>query len=907
MPMKSKLISWIQLHRNPLRWLDFEAFSLAIGLYVFSIIIGYFRTILIALLISSILAVAFILLSVIKIICFVCKMANWKCDWGVILAAAPILAIGLYYPLWILLSNYSLFLKVILPIMPFFFSLLPPKHSLFQTAYQEFQNSIQTPRGHQIIVSILIIIQLSSMLCASSFLVLAGSSLWINNVFDGISFNIFIFLFMAIAVNIALSQYSRKGWIISSALLVFWLRSFLILRGFVNWGGDDGENIAIIRYLLEGGSEPLIEMDVFTDTSHWRWGSTLTLCFQSFMAFICLICGISPEIAPAALSLALNGVLLFCGALALPRVTLKKESAAQLATSLILLAPSDILWHTRMDPNGFMHVLFFSYLALVIIMPKSLSGSLGFITCTVIFVLTHPTSLALIFPVGIYWISTCLLSTRYTRIKENPKRYIPTAILIVISILLLIYSLQWIDEAIRFFSAERLVDSFENFQFGVFLEESELFGPTGQRYLLFFSFAFLVCMVGLILWKNLSAIISKNMMDLLIIALLLTIELILFDVLINLNLLYLSWRLLGLLPIALMPMVGATLTIVERSSVSPSNSSILSRIRPDGRVTASITITMIILTSTVYGAYPEGSTLSLNCINQEELQLMVKLAEIANPDNSIVISEYPVWRYYIGVLGDWPTRSATYFNPTVNASRVYHTPWGRLRWKAFEDLAYRGKIGLILNMAYLEGIDTFYAIVLNRLSSIKPDDWVNGSPYITDLNTYGEVIYNNSAGYILHLSTSFYRSYELGFHYWTRITLGVNNVNVVPEPSRITISANYSSHFQALRLEKSFSPINISEYSNLRIGYESLHESGVPKIRIFVGENASSLVELEPALNPTLEFTYVEFKIDDLPVSTIPFMRIQIDSGSDIEEWNGPGVYTYIIYYLYFWSWEVPS
>jgi hypothetical protein len=95
-------------------------------------------------------------------------------------------------------------------------------------------------------------------------------------------------------------------------------------------------------------------------------------------------------------------------------------------------------------------------------------------------------------------------------------------------------------------------------------------------------------------------------------------------------------------------------------------------------------------------------------------------------------------RYISAIRNDWPESGTV-----VDGDRI----------GAFIDLAYIGYAESAIKLAAKLNMTNVYVIVLNRYAGQKfPGWWYGGRPYVTNLTSYGTIIAENNAGYILKLN-----------------------------------------------------------------------------------------------------------------------------------------------------------
>ncbi len=888
----NEISNYLTIIKKKTNHFDLESLAIAMTLLFLARIISVFSPYLLNALISALIGVVVIFFSIFKLLKWIIYRLDKKIDFYAILALTPINAVLTIFILWLSIASISQFAPVVVAIFLSICLLLPKKSNISKKLAIEISRFIKITKNSSVSLAILLM-QVGAMSLGSYSLLSAESSFWLEDVFSGSSPIIYITIFIVIIANLLLSQRNRRIWIVSTILAAFWMRSFLLLRGFVHFGGDDGEHAAVTSYLLNGGIAPLIDINIFNDGSSWRYGSILSLCFHSNQALICTLTGLTPAASAGALAIALNTSILLISTFSLSNIILRKEETINLATSLIVIAGvSDFMWNLRFDPNGLLHVLFVSYLCIAIIMPKTKWGITVFIISTLTMIIVHPTGIALVVPSLILWSSSILKENNAGWITKNLVKSIAIFCILLLLIIIILINPIIIESIARLISIINISTIIDNIQVGFYPEKSELWGPVGTRFELIFYFSGILTILGLILWKNTKDVISNRFNAALFISFLFILELIILDVFTIAPYIVLYWRLLGLIPVVLMPIAAALLTTSQYEWSIPINRRYA---KVSSNTLLAFSLSIIISFSFIGGAYSSNGELSLNVLSVEEFELMAVLADRSDQNSSIVTAEYPVIRYYRAIVGDWPPRSPT-FNYTQSGD------WF-LRWHAFEDLAYRGKTSTAIKLIENENINAIYAIVLNRYSFSKSIEWHNGSMYVSQLPLFGSIFYSNSAGYVLKLSREDYREIAVTLTNWSVQSFGVENPSVDIVQSNLRIMGNFTNHYQAIRLEKPIESIQTSEFTSFHINYTSNYPSGGPHIRILLGESLDYFVELEPKIEMKRSYVELEYSLTELPIESISYIVLQMDSGSEQDDWNGPGVYRHLISEMYFSSW----
>lgn len=423
------------------------------------------------------------------------KVASWikgivpEISRPVFLGLVPIFGTGFVYLSWMTIANFSHLAPIITLFLGFLCLITPPcfhittflkveGHHLFN----EFKNQKK--------IMLSFIVQLVLMTYVSYALRGADSGIWLNSIFHGVSIWVPFSVLMVIVLLIANITHSRESRVIliSIVVIVIWLRSFMLLRGFIHFGGDDGDHIAVIKFLLNGGRTPFLDLSVIEGGFNWRYGSRLTLFFHSNMAFLSALGGLPIDL-PGAISVSLSIMLLSIGGYALASSVLKNERAIQLCLVLMLFNFPDFFWQFRFDPTNIFHVLLPAYLAIVIGISFSIKELILYFISSVAFFVTHPMSIGLILPIASYKI----YNYSHLLIQKNRNKFILSfSIGLVIILSTFLYS-STLFLILRAFSVTHLVGLTETsmpIQIGNFISESYLFDVSLKRYILYISFLF---------------------------------------------------------------------------------------------------------------------------------------------------------------------------------------------------------------------------------------------------------------------------------------------------------------------------------------------------------------------------------------------------------------------------------
>jgi hypothetical protein len=134
--------------------------------------------------------------------------------------------------------------------------MLPPKLGVFSRIKLVLKTK---PLGSQRFVLVLFILQFILMGLTSFEFSNIDNTYWLSTLFDGLPVWVYgsIFLVFAISVFISLKEspfglFPFRPWEFGSFIYFFFR--------FVHFGGDDGENIAVTKFLLNGHITPFLDL-----------------------------------------------------------------------------------------------------------------------------------------------------------------------------------------------------------------------------------------------------------------------------------------------------------------------------------------------------------------------------------------------------------------------------------------------------------------------------------------------------------------------------------------------------------------------------------------------------------------------------------------------------------------------
>jgi hypothetical protein len=819
------------------------------------------------------------------------------------LSLSPLLGLGLVYMTWMSIASFSSYAPMITLIVVLLCVLLPPRLNTMQITRRMLSSFSLELHGKRLIYSTVLIFQLILMFLISNELSNAGNSTWLHTIFDGLSFWVYPCIFIIFIIPIALSLCNSRLWIISLLVLSFWATSFMLSRGFIHFGGDDGENLAIVDFLAKGGKTPFLDLNPSGSYSNWRYGSFLTLFFQSNMAFVSFAVGVTPSFDAGIMSNVISTVILFIGSFTISRVLLKNDFARRLTLLFIMIFnTAGFWWQFRFDPNLLVYVLVPSYLTIVLLLPSSKKGVALFTLSSLIMYLVHPTALGLILPCIIYKIAVWLYRNTKKKVVINKKQILIGVLIVTVLALIfaVIPNLPFLF--LRFFSATHLfgLSSGQSLIIGNFVYKSYLINYYYVNYTLVFLFAFLGLVFLLPLWKTINTEASNKMKPFIVISFMIVLEFLIFDLFVSADP-FPAWRLWASIPTILIPIIFLPFGLLynRKPFQNKSKNRFLGLNAMLPKIVTVLILSLLLTVSFVQTAYPTEKSLNLDTLSTQEYDLLTSLATI-DLNQSLILAESPTLRYIMGIIEEWPPTTPTYYSRYDNWPALYFHSGGKARIKAFGDLAYDGTRTTLVDLATNENITTVYVVILNRYAGVKSVDWYGGRAYVSNLPSFGSVAFSNQAGLILKLQLSDLRR-DVSLENWQiSAALGVTNHALEVEENTLCIGANFSDRYQALKVTQHFPLINLTEYEFFSVQYKSDNHIGSPHLRIFLRDSNNVSVELLPTLFSSNNFTTVTHNIQNLPITNAVSIELSLDSGSPASRWSGPGEYNYYLEGLFF-------
>lgn len=725
-----------------LKLIDIEALLLASLLLLIGRLASLFPPNSILSLISVISAFSFILLFGVKTSLFIIEKTHFDNKKLVVLCLVPLLATGFVYLTWMVTATFSTLAPLVVFIVTFLAVLLPPKIHLIKLV-RRFMPSVAELNKQKVVVGFFVI-QILLMVLSLVALSNAANSTWLTNVFEGLPVWTYACIFAVFGITIGIALTESRLWPISVLTMTFWARSFLFARGFVHFGGDDGENIAIVKYLMNGHIAPFLNLSVIPNVWNWRYGSFETLNFNSNMAFLSTLTNLSPDFYAGVMSLVISSLLLVIGGYALSRVVLKRELAVRLSLIFILaLTTAAFWWQLRFDPNLFVSVLFPSYLAVTLLLPNTKTGLLIFVFSSFIMFSAHPLGVLLVAPCVVYKIIAYVRkSTDYNFVqylKRNTKKVLlSVAFLTVIAVVLFFTVSDFIFYILRLFSISNLFGLSPGgaLAIGNYVSSSYLITFYIPTYYLSFLFMIVVFVICLVVWRKTNQTFFNRMKSLILVISIIGLELFFIDCFVRANP-DPVWRLWSTFTLIMAPVAAAVFSLLPRyehplfakKSFSVSKKTFI-------KVLALLLLTLIVTLSFVESAYPIQESLNLDTITSQEFNLLKTFVDSVNLNQSLYLGEYPTMRYISGIRNDWPASGNLIGDNRVNA---------------FASIVYGSNITDAITIASQQHLTNIYVIILNRYAGEKPASWFGGYPYLANVTSLGQVILENNAGYILKL------------------------------------------------------------------------------------------------------------------------------------------------------------
>lgn len=694
-------------------------------------------------LVSIISAFSFVLLFGAKISVLLVKRLHFENSNLLAISLMPILGVGFIYLAWMTTASFSSSAPIVVFMATVLCMLLPPKLHVARGIKRAALSFGEIKRQKMIIG--LIAVQVVLMILTANALADSGNQVWLLTIFDGLSLWVYASIFIVFGITILISLSESRLWGVSVFTLGLWARSFLFYRGFVHFGGDDGENIAVVKFLLNGGITPFLDLHGNEAYWNWRYGSFQTLNFHSNMAFVSSIVNLPLEFFVGLIAVVASSVFLIVGGYALSHAVLKNDKASRLGLLFILVfSTAAFWWQLRFDSNLFVSVLFPAYLAASLLLPNSKTGFSLFAFITFIMFSTHPLSLVLILPCVVYKVVLLLrraISCYFiANARKNAKKIVIGVSVVVAATLVLLAIPNITFLILRLFSITHMLglSPGQALTFGNYINQASLLTYYYPNYTLSFLFVLFGAIFLLPTWGIIKDSVSNKMKPLIAVSCMIVAELLVFDMFSSADPFPAS-RIWTVVPTIFAPIVASIFSPFLQSKNLLQIPKMAKILVPKDFLLKALTafaLASIITISFVQSAYPTPQALNLDTLTTQECNLLTTFASSVDLNQSLYLGEYPTMRYLSGIRGHWPATGNI-----ISDVRV----------AAFVDLAYYGHVTNMLNLAAKLNSTAIYIIVLNRYSGPKVATWYGGLPYKADLKSAGRVAFSNEAGYILEV------------------------------------------------------------------------------------------------------------------------------------------------------------
>lgn len=317
----------------------------------------------------------------------------------------------------------------------------------------------------------------------------------------------------------------------------------------------------------------------------------------------------------------------------------------------------------------------------------------------------------------------------------------------------------------------------------------------------------------------------------------------------------------------------------------------------------SLILGLLIATSFIQTAYPPDKDLNYDTLSLQELDLISDFLSQIDLNNTIILAEYPVSRYIMGLLGDFPPKTATYYSYVRQQPGRHFDPYGKERTRAFIELMYYSRITSTLQLGINENISKICIVALHRHSGSEAT-W---GPYYENLNSDGKIIISNPAGNIWEISIPSDKSIiNIPLDNFKISTTGARNPIFNINEDFVNFGGYFTDHHQAVYAVEKGLNLNTTKYRYFAIRYRGDNHSGQPRIRIYLADSNNNEVELKPNIFgddilPRTEF----YDLKLLPIENIDSITLMLDSGSPFSSWSGSGIY--IFYLEKIWLTNIPE
>lgn len=847
--------------------------------------VAYFQN-LTAMVIGSISGVVILLLvgmKLAKLILIHYSMPDYRQIQFVYFPISLFLALSSVYLVWMLVATVSPYAPTFTMIWSGIIVALPPKLHVGSLAKGYFLEIYKQANARSDWIAFFV--QIVVMLLITLVIASNPISSWIPSIFYDVIWLVIPSAAIAFSANLFLLNKDSKLWFVSLMLLTLWSKSFLISGGFVIFGADSGDNAAVIGFLKEGGITPIIDFGL--TTWDWRSGSLSSLLYQSNIAFICSAIGLDPIFSSAALALSISSVFMVLGSLSLSKALIKSKIGYKFAAlSLVSIAPVFNRWLLTLTPNSLIQCMVFPYLVLVLKSSEYRGGKGYAMLSSVILLLIHPTSLALIIPALLYLSRNIVMNLERDKFEFKAS----LAFLIIFGIILgaFLLSLPSFTALSELLGLSGLLNSNRYaIEFGIFIFESVFIGEFVSSYLVPTLFGVGALLYSIKSWNRVNDVFSKQIRLYLLISIAVFLEVMILDFFVR-SIFIPAWRLWPV-SLSLLAIFGAPVylrAIIKERPVPGSRF----RTRYRYRFMVAVAMSIILTSSLAFSGFQSEQRTNLDTMTVAEFNLMHQLIISIDLNDSIILAEFATWRFLMGMMDDWPPTTQTFYDYAEDYPAVWSNHLGMQRVSAFIGLAYYDDLSGIFKLMFDKNVDSVYFISFSRFSGEKADFWYNGKPYPTRLNNIGNVAFENEAGIILRFDRSDFTRFTPGSFIEYRNSVDSGGLDI--ENGSIMIWANFTDRWQSIDYILNFSTADSMDFGGVYMRYRSSHDENHPVLRVWSVANNGTHIYLEPSIIPSVEYNVQYLKFDENQIEPIG-IRLSLDSGSASTPWNGPGIYYY--------------
>ena len=880
--------------------LDYETAFILIVLIVSVRLVSTFLSIPSAWIIASLFGVSMVLVVGFKIAKQLLNSIQLN-DKILCFSLTPLAGFGIIYIVWMSVASFSNLAPILTPIIVIIASLLPPKFQISKRAIVWLKGLKHIQQNGALVQYTLLILQVILSLLSLLIISQINATVWISSLFAYYQPFLFILIAAVVMLSVYLILSNSQIWFLSLLLLTLWSKSFMFAVGFVRFGGDDGDNMAIVQFLMDGGSAPLV--DLTRNDWNWRFGSLASLCFQSNMAFICTIAGLDPSLAGGAIAISLSSLCWILGAFCISKAVLRHDFDVRISTILlaVFIAPA-FWWQFRFDSNNLVQILIFPYLATALLLPKTRKGLVILLCASVAIFVAHFYALAIIVPVCLHFSWSYAGQPKPSSLLMN-KSFIGLVALVGLLGIFMVTVPAFATLILQIFSLSDIIGPTARIPWspGLYIASSVLVVQFMSRYFLLIIFLIVMLLISFAFRGQISKRLHDRFSVFLFICLFFLLEITFLDIFIQLPTVP-AWRLwpiaLSLLIIPTIPIFDILLKIKLRG-----NRYFLS-LSPKTKQTLSAGIISILITfSLSFFTYPTEQALNLDTTTISEYELMSELLDKIDLNSSIIITEFSTWRHLMGIMKDWPPSTPTYYDRNQSYPAIWSNQYGMERVRAFTDMTYYANPGGIVSLLSESGVNDVFLIVFNRYEGPKSQTWHEGLPYIPNLKSWGEVFLEHDAGYVLRFRRQHLLVSRVPMSKWNRSAMGVLQFDCVIDDGILEIWGQFTGPFQSVSATRLLSDVNLTQRDYFVIRYSSNHESIPPILRIFFGLQNGTRVEMKPNAIPNTNVVGIIYNATIIDIDDIEYIEMKVDSSSDISEWVQADRYTYFIHDVFFTSW----